>query len=155
MDKNLVAVDGIMLNQSFKSKEEFFHKIGNELKERGKVKEGFYEAIMSREDTYPTGLDTGEIKIAIPHTDYQFSNTTQLIITTLTEPVNFFQMDDPALEIGVNIIILILFDKPEKQIGILEQIMKIVKDQALLKKLMHVETPEKVQNLLLEQENIE
>lgn len=151
MDKNLVALDGIMLNQSYTSKEEFFQRVGSDLKSRGKVKEGFLEAIASREETYPTGLDTGEIKVAIPHTDYQYANTSQLIIATLAQPVNFSQMDDPDLEIGVKVIILILFDKPEKQIEILEQIMKIVKDQALLKELLGAETPEKVQSLLLGQ----
>ncbi|WP_052123348.1 PTS sugar transporter subunit IIA [Heyndrickxia coagulans] len=143
-----LEVKNIYVKRKFSNSEEFFEIITAKLEKEGMINEGYYDAITNREKTYPTGLDTGQIKVAIPHTDCQFSNTTQLIVTTLEKPVKFKKMDDPDSEVNVSVIILILFDNPNKQLELLSEIMKIVKNQELLAGILKANTPEEVYQLL-------
>ncbi|MDF7638009.1 PTS sugar transporter subunit IIA [Lactobacillus sp. ESL0791] len=126
----------IFLNKEFSSRKQFYDFITNILLEEGKIKDTYKNSILVRESKFPTGLDTGEIKVAIPHTDYNQSNVTQLVITTLSKPIKFKKMDNPVDEIEVSIIFLILFNKPEKQLLMLKQIMNIIQDQVFLKNLL-------------------
>lgn len=143
-----LQLENIYVNQTFSNQQEFFETITNKLKEKGLIKDGYYEAINSRENKYPTGLDSGLLKVAIPHTDYEYSNTTDLIVTTLEKPIIFNAMDNPDLEIEVDIIILILFDNPEKQLELLTNIMKIIQNQELLKEISNATTSQEVYQLL-------
>lgn len=43
--------------------------LAKSLTEQGYVADSFLEAIIEREKVFPTGLPTGEIGVAIPHTD--------------------------------------------------------------------------------------
>ncbi|KYC60124.1 MULTISPECIES: PTS sugar transporter subunit IIA [Heyndrickxia] len=143
-----LEVKNIYVKRNFSSADDFFKVITSKLEKEGMIKEGYYNAITNREKTYPTGLDTGQIKVAIPHTDCKFSNKTQLIVTTLEKPVKFKRMDDPDSEVSVSVIILILFDNPNKQLKLLSEIMKIVKNQELLAEILKAKTPEEVYQLL-------
>lgn len=139
-----LKVDNIYVKEKFSNQEEFFKTIAKRLKEKGLVKEGYYKAIIDRENVYPTGLDSGLIKVAIPHTDYEYSNTTELIVTTLKEPIKFQLMDDPEKEEDIKIIILILFDNPEKQLELLTNIMTIIQNQKLLSEILNATTSQEI-----------
>ncbi|MCI1881988.1 MAG: PTS sugar transporter subunit IIA [Sporolactobacillus sp.] len=140
MDASLLDNRDIFIGKTFSSCHAFYDFITDHLLFEQKIKDGYKQSILHREEKFPTGLDTGLIKVAIPHTDYNQSNTTQLVITTLSQPVKFRQMDKPSKEIAVSIILLILFDKPQKQLTLLQQIMKIVQNQQILTEIMAQKT---------------
>lgn len=143
-----LSIENIFIDQEFSNQKDFFDEISKHLVRNNYVKSGYFESLITRETNYPTGLATGEINVAIPHTDYQFSNTTQLVITTLKKPIIFNRMDDPDETVSVQLIILILFDKPEKQLELLGKIMAIVQNQALLLEMLKAKTPEEICQLV-------
>lgn len=147
MDQSLLDSQDIFINKSFASREEFYGFITEHLLSEKKIKPSYKESILKREENFPTGLDTGSIKVAIPHTDYNQSKTTQLVITTLAEPIKFRQMDDPSQEIDISIILLILFNQPKKQLVLLQQIMKIVQNQQILTNILSQKTSDSMINL--------
>ena len=67
--KNYFKKENIFLNFDANDRKDFLSKISKILFEKKYVKEGFNDSIIEREEKYPTGLDFGEYKIAIPHTD--------------------------------------------------------------------------------------
>lgn len=150
MESNLLSKDDIFLNQNFKNTKSYYEKICEHLFKEKKVDSEYFKSIEDREKQFPTGLKTGKICVAIPHTDYQHSKTTQLVITTLKDPVYFKQMDDPEKECAVNIIIQILFDTPEKQLLLLKELMEIIKDQHFLKKVIEATDTDTIVNLFKE-----
>ena len=46
-------------------------QLANLMLEKGYVKEGYYESVITREKEYPTGLDLGGNNIALPHAKLQ------------------------------------------------------------------------------------
>lgn len=143
-----LQVDNIYVKEKYSDQEDFFKTITKKLEEKGLVKEGYYKAILDRENVYPTGLDSGLVKVAIPHTDYEYSNATQLIVTTLVEPIEFHLMDDPDSKVDIKIIILILFNNPEKQLDLLTNIMTIIQNQKLLSEISNATTSQEIYQLL-------
>ena len=99
---------------------------------------------MEREDNYPTGLELGEICAAIPHTDPQYARATKLVVATLANPVAWKNMEDPDEQVQVSVVVLSLFDKPEKQIDALQKIMGVIQDQDTLKKALNASNVDEV-----------
>ena len=87
--EDILVVDG-----TADSWEQAIHLAGGTLYENGFVKEGFEQACIDREKTYPTGL-LMDTSIAIPHTDDQFVIKAGVCILRLKEPVDFYRMDAP------------------------------------------------------------
>lgn len=64
--------------------------------EKGYVKSTYIDAVLEREKTLPTGLDIGEMCVAIPHTDSKHVNESNVALAVLKNPVEFRNMIDPS-----------------------------------------------------------
>ena len=64
-----VREDLIFIDLDCDSREELIKYISDQMMNVGKVKDTYCNAVLERELIYPTGLNTGDIKVAIPHTD--------------------------------------------------------------------------------------
>lgn len=148
MENELFDASDVFVQMEFNTKQDFFEFITNHLQKENKIKEGFKDSLLNREKSFPTGLVTETMGIAIPHTEYEYSNTNQIVITTLKQPLEFKRMDDPTENVDVSIILLILFDKPEKQPEILKQIMTTIQDKSFLDELLQQENVDNVLKLL-------
>ncbi|SYW05537.1 Phosphoenolpyruvate-dependent sugar phosphotransferase system, EIIA 2 [Oenococcus oeni] len=149
---NLNLIDGIdiFINKQYSDTREYFDDMYRYLFAEGKVNEQFLENIIKREKKYPTGLDTGVIKVAIPHTDFSNSNVTQLVVTTFKKPVKFKRMDDSDKSIPINIAIMILFNSAEKQPEMLQYIMNIVQNQNNLEAVLREKNKDEMKKLFKE-----
>lgn len=136
MENELLDADDVFVQMLFESKEDYFEFITDHLEKENKIKDGYKKSILEREVSFPTGLATENMGVAIPHTGYEQANTNQIVITTLKKPVKFNRMDDPKEVVEASLILLILFDKPEKQPEILKQIMATIQNQEFLEKLL-------------------
>lgn len=110
--------------------------LADQLKITGYVKDGYKDAILTREGKYPTGLPGGEINIAIPHADFHLVNTTTIAVGILNKPVLFHSMDNVAKEIPVQIIIMLAIKEPHGQIEMLQNIIGLIREPELLKKII-------------------
>lgn len=149
MDKVLFDQQDIFINKSFKDVNSYYEFICQHLKKENKIDNKYLDSIKNREKKFPTGLKTGKICVAIPHTDYQHSKTTQLVITTLSEPLKFHKMDDPKNFCNVSIIIQILFNTPEKQLILLKDLMRLIQNQTFLQDIKNAETKKQVLNTFI------
>ncbi len=150
VESELLSKGDIFLNQTFENPSSYYKRICEHLFNEQKIDSEYLESVEKREKQFPTGLKTGRICVAIPHTDYQYSKTTQLVITTLKDPVYFRRMDDPSKECAVNIIIQILFDNPKKQLLLLQELMKIIQNQNFLRKVIKAKDKDEIVNLFKE-----
>lgn len=150
MDSSLLSKDDIFLNQNFIDTDSYYQEICGHLLKEGKIDQKYLESIEEREKQFPTGLNVGNICVAIPHTDYQHSKTTQLVITTLKTPINFRQMDNPDKICPVSIVIQILFDTPKKQLVLLKELMKMIQNQSFLESVKKASDKDTIMNLFKE-----
>ena len=143
MSLNLYPED-ILLRIDADSCEEVLHLASSHLLGEGKVKQSYEEHLLAREEDYPTGLALGGINVAIPHTDYQYANTTQLLVATLAKPVMWHNMEDSDELIPVSGVVLSVFDKPEHQLEALQQIMGVLQKQELVAQIVDADSAQQV-----------
>lgn len=140
---NLFPED-ILLNIDAESCQEVLHLVSTHLFGEGKVKQTYEEHLIDREREYPTGLALGDINVAIPHTDYQYANTTQLLVATLKKPVEWHNMEDSDESIPVSVVVLSVFDKPEHQLEALQKIMGVLQNQELVAQIADADSAQQV-----------
>ncbi|MDF7671918.1 PTS sugar transporter subunit IIA [Lactobacillus sp. ESL0701] len=120
------------------SADEVIHYLATQLKDNGKVKDTFEEAVKAREQIHPTGLPSGEIAVAIPHTDVQYVNEAAITFATLDHPVEFHNMavNDQLLE--VQIVVMLALKDPHSQVEMLQKLMALFQNQELLAQLQKI-----------------
>lgn len=127
----------IFVNTDCATSEEVLNYMGSRLYQLGYVKESFTKAVIERESMYATGLDTEEIKTAIPHTDSVHVNETTIAVMTLRKPVLFESMDQDGAMLHVEVVFMLAIREPEKQLEMLGAVLNIIQDKQLLYALRH------------------
>lgn len=125
----------VFCNLDLNSKEEVIEFMSNKLLEKKRVKKTYPQRVLEREKDYPTGLEIGDINVAIPHCDYQHVNIKSVCIATLKNPVVFHKMDDPSEEVEVSIILMLAIDHPNDHLEFLQQVFSLVQNQKILKQI--------------------
>lgn len=118
----------VLVNQKAANKQEILSRMAELLAGRGYVKESYFDALMAREEKFPTGLMTKVTGAAIPHTDPEHVNIPAVAVATLQEPVNFRAMDDPDKDVPVELIMMLAIKDPDSQIKTLQKIMFILQN---------------------------
>ena len=130
------------------SKEEALGRLFEALNAAGKVKPSFYEAILEREKNYPTGLELGELNASIPHVTPDHVVTSAMGVAVLDTPVTFQRMDNKAETVEVKVIFNIALDANGKHLDILQEIMGVVANADVMRRLVRAETSEQIIKIL-------
>lgn len=118
------------------------------LERGGYVKDSFQEAVLERERTFPTGLPTGEINVAIPHADSVHVLQSAIAVGVLAKPVEFQQMGDPEVLLDVDIVMVLAIHDPKAVVPFLQKACTVFQDQRLLADLKASTQPQVVVELL-------
>ncbi|EHR32357.1 PTS sugar transporter subunit IIA [Helcococcus kunzii] len=142
-DSNLVFTDFEADNY-----EEVLSKLSNILLKKGIVKEEYPEKIVEREHNYPTGLEVGEINVAVPHSDHIYVNEGKVAVAILKKPVMFNKMDDPSEEIPVSIVFMLVVAEPKAHLELLQKVFGAIQSQELLKQMLVIKDHQELTNLI-------
>lgn len=105
----------------------------------GIVKESFKEAILTREANFATGLQVGEIGFAIPHTDSEHVNESQIAIMTLAEPVMFKQMGDHSTQVPVSVVFMLALKESAAHLTMLQTLIELMQNDEVIRELLSFE----------------
>ncbi|MZK50606.1 PTS sugar transporter subunit IIA [Clostridium beijerinckii] len=141
-------LDLIALNLEVKNKEEVIRELGKRMFEKGYVKHTYIDAVLEREKTLPTGLDIGEICVAIPHTDSKHVNESNVALAVLKDSVDFNNMIEPSKKVQVRVVFLLAINDPESQVSLLSKLMSVFQNVNLLKQIRNSSNIEEVAKLL-------
>jgi PTS system galactitol-specific IIA component len=98
---------------------------------------GYAEDAAVRERTFPTGLPTEPVAIAIPHAAPSNVLTSALAIATLHTPVVFAQMGtDGSVTLDVHAVFLLAIKESEKQVEMIAQLMQVIQSGSVLSGMM-------------------
>ncbi|MES0340919.1 MAG: PTS sugar transporter subunit IIA [Candidatus Humimicrobiaceae bacterium] len=104
--------DLIFLDPKVKSIDMLFELMCAELEKKSWVETDFFNSLIERERRFPTRLDTGKIKIAIPHTDPDKVVIEGMAVAVIKKPLDFAEMGYPGKRLlPVNIVFLLLLKK--------------------------------------------
>ncbi len=138
---DLLLPEAVALNLQATSAAEVIRHLADALYRGGYVRESFAEAVLQREAQLPTGLWlAGTIHAAIPHTDSEHVIRPALGLATLTAPVPFQNMIDPAEAIPVRLVFLLALDQPKAQVAMLQQIATVLQSPQVVDKLAMAST---------------
>ena len=126
-DKNYLAV-----SLSGENDKEILGQMADVMFQEGYVNEGFHNAIIRREENFPTGLPTGEINVAIPHTDPEYVNRPAVCLGILDSPVKFNVMGMENETVLVSVLFMLAIKKKEDQLGLLQKLIATCQDQEML-----------------------
>lgn len=140
----------ILVNESINTREEIIQKLGGLLFENGYVKDTYTQAVLHREITYPTGLPARVAGVAVPHTDTEHVIKPAIAIATLVNPIPFYMMGSPDVEVKVEIIIMLAIHDAKLVIPVLRKIIFILENDAALTKIKEAKTKAEIKQAMLD-----
>ena len=144
----MLDLDLIELKLKAKSSQEVIEKLGNLMLSKGYVLDSYVDAVLTREETLPTGLPIDGFSVAIPHTDSGHVNESTIAIATLEEPIEFNMMIDPTQKTKVQLVFLLAVKNPNAQVQLLKTLMSVFQNKELLMNLQKASSKEEVNELL-------
>ena len=141
----------IIVGLKARDKEEVVRKLAALYLERGYVKETYADAVLEREISFPTGLPTLDVHVAIPHTDIAHCIKPGMAVAILEEPVEFLEMATLDKTVYPEIVFLLSIIKPEDQVIWLQRLVTRFQTEGFLKKLRNVPDAKACYELLQEE----
>ena len=143
VDTSLFTPELVFFDFEAADREEFFAKLGEELKSRGYVKDTWHEAITTREKNYPTGLACEAVQVAIPHTDPEHLEKPYIAVIRPKSPVDFELMGGIGDTVHAELVInLGLLAHANDQVAVLQALMMVFMDDAAVADVLAQTTPE-------------
>lgn len=124
----LISADSVMCRVKADSRDEVLKLAASHLQRAGYVRAGFFQALLTRENTFPTGICFGDTNVAIPHAEPGFVEKPVMLIMTLEKPVGFVNMEDCEAEIPVEIVFVLAFTDSEKHLDVLQRLSALIRD---------------------------
>jgi len=146
--ENYFKRENIFLDFDANDRKDFLSKISKILFEKKYVKEGFDDSIIEREEQYPTGLDFGDYKIAIPHTNPEYVNEEGIITVKLKKPIIFRDMGLDENDLEVSVIFVLLVQKGEEQVNLLTKLMSLLEQKEVYNTIKNTSDKEEILRIL-------
>ena len=83
------------MNSTAATREEALAELAKMLMANNYVHASFAQAVLHRENEFPTGLPTNPVGVAIPHTDIEHVISPAIAVSILANPVQFNEMGNP------------------------------------------------------------
>ena len=129
-------------------RDDVLREMADYLVKRGAVKDSYSDAVIQRENTYPTGIPAEPIAVAIPHSDRNLVLNTTILVAKLGQEVLFHRIDDADLQVGVKVVFMLAVDSNQGQLGTISQIMELVQNAELIQKIAGAGSAEEIQTLV-------
>lgn len=132
MMENTIFSNISILRISDKTRDGALQQLADHMIAAGYARPGYDEAVISRENAYPTGLHTNGVEIAIPHADAEWTLLPALAIGLLEQPVVFQPMGGQGSEVQASLIFMLTLSDPSAHIDFLRAFSKIIEDEEVM-----------------------
>lgn len=123
-----------LFHRHAESRDEALKMLAEEFMRSGVAKDTFYEGILSREKVFATGLSLNNMCVAIPHTDPEHVNRTQIGFMSLDAPVEFIEMGTEDKKIPVTMMFMLALKEAHQQLDMLMKLMDAFQNDELMEK---------------------
>jgi galactitol PTS system EIIA component len=145
-----ISKDLILVKDPSDTSEAILGKIAGLLEKKGHVKGSFRQAVIEREAHFPTGIQTKVTGVAVPHADIEHVNTPAIAVASLAKPVNFKAMNDPKMDVNVEIVIAFVVKEHHAQAKALEKTFGLLSKEDALRKILAAIRVEDIYQVLLD-----
>lgn len=144
----------IILDMEAQTSTDVFQILGRTLIHEGYCKDSYIDALIEREKDFPTGVNMGEIGIAIPHTDKKHVNKGGVAIGVLKSPATFYQMGTTDEMVHAKLVFMLAVDDPKEHLVFLQRILQVLQDQDVLEKIKKVKNKQELIDIIRQKEEI-
>ena len=132
------------------SRDEALKMLADEFMKSGVAKDTFFDGILSRENVFATGLTLNNMCVAIPHTDPEHVNRTQIGFMSLDAPVEFVEMGTEDKKIPVTMLFMLALKEAHQQLDMLMKLMDAFQNDELIDRFYAAENYEDFFELIKE-----
>lgn len=130
---NLLKLEHIAVGMDASDAGQAIHALNDLLVQSGYAEPGFAADVLAREQTFPTGLPTQPVPVAIPHADPVHLIRSCVAIGILKSPVRFGQMGtDGSTSLDAKIVFLLAIKEREKQVVTIQQLIALIQSPDML-----------------------
>ena len=142
-------LDNILIVRTNKtSRDEVLFDLSEAAINEGYAKKGYYQALIERENNFPTGLHLEKIDVAIPHAEAEWAIKSSITIGILNNPVEFKPMGEIGDPVYAELVFLLTIKDPKEHIDFLRVFTTMLSESDLLISLKQTGNPEQVVELL-------
>ena len=138
----------IFLDLQAKTSDDVFETMGSKMIDLGLVNAKFVQGLKAREIEFPTGINLGEIAIAIPHTDASYVLENGIGFAKLDTPVEFIEMGTEDDIVQAQLVFMLMIKDPSQQVAYLQAVISLIQDTQCLKALMDAKSPQDVVDIV-------
>lgn len=136
IDTSLLKPELVFFDFEATDRVDLFTRLGAILAEKGYVKDTWLDAILEREDNYPTGLACEAVQVALPHVDPEHLLKPYIAIVKPAAPVRFDGMAGSGPVDAQLVVNLGLLAHAEDQVRVLQAFLGIFIDADATKEIM-------------------
>lgn len=142
------VMDVFVLDVNAADRYELLKLLAEKLYETGYVKSTYLNALIERENEYPTGLVvTDNFHVAIPHADVEHVEKEALVVVRTNRRITFRKMDDPSTEVPVDVVFLLVIKEPKGYVKFLAALTNLFTNEEFVKIILNG-SPQDVENYL-------
>lgn len=138
----------IVLNADVHCANDCIRLMGALFEKHGYVKPGYADAVVAREEEYPTGLPGKSINIAIPHTNNKLVNKPAIGVIVPLRPVTFQMMGTKEQPVQCELVMPLVVKDSKQQLDMLKKMMKIIQNGELLKNIRDSKSKDEIVDYL-------
>jgi PTS system galactitol-specific IIA component len=139
--QNLIPPEFVLVDLDASDKTEAISALAAVLRTHLYVKDSYLEAVLTREEEFPTGLRTMDVHVAIPHCDVGHCLKPGIAVGVLSKPVQFLEMATTDQVVDTEIIFLLAITEPDHQVVWLSRLVNLFQTPGFLAKLRDVSSP--------------
>jgi len=157
MDENfqkLFDPDMIAVGAQAANTKEAIQLLGGIMAKKGFVQELYWEDVLKREETFPTGLPTQPVAIAIPHADPDRVIKSGIAIAVFEQPVKFRIMgsNDPDT-LDVPVVFMLALKDFKEQTAVIRDLMLLIQSGDTIRAIYGAESNEEIFQLVTNNKN--
>ena len=146
---DLLKVEHILVGVEAADAQDAIRKLTAPLVKTEHVTPEFAVDVWKREVTFPTGLPTQPLAVAIPHADPDHVNGSAVCVGILKSSVRFAQMGtDGSTVLDVPVIFMLAIKEKEKQVDMIQQLITLIQSPKLLNGLSKVKSSSEAMDLI-------
>lgn len=134
---SLLHEDLIFLDYQAKDTVTLLTELATVLEKKGYVKSSYVQAILKREEEFPTGLNTPGVPLAMPHAAAEHVYKPAVLVARLQTSVQFKEMGNSGKDVQAQLIFMLAVTEPKAHLETLSKLMSIFSKEEKLLAVYH------------------
>jgi len=131
--------------------EEAIKLLGTIMAQEGFVEEQYWKDVLKREQSFPTGLPTQPIAIAIPHADPDRVIKSGIAIAVFKKSVRFCTMgSNTSDELDVPVVLMLALKDFKQQTAVIRDLLTLIQSKGIIQTIYKASSPKEIYQTITE-----